>query len=301
MSTPSPARSVAASVAQRLKDLPVLPGAFGEMIGLDPTADDFGERVEKIAMREPALAARLLSVANAALLGSQAAIKTLDAAIVRMGSRRVAALVTSFAAMKLFTPTSEAQRDLWRHALSCAVAAAEIAGRADAGVEPQQAYVAGLLHDIGRFVLGDDVPVDEGAAFVPDWSRDPGPCAIEKEAVGVDHAEIGLAAAREWRLPRELWGALRVHHHHADLEGVVPAHVARLVRVVQQADALSEFLLGPGRGAATLAPAELTPKLAFWCVAPGWGAPPLTPEALAPLVKGIWDQASEQFGALALG
>lgn len=301
MSASTPARTVAASVAQRLKELPVLPSDFGEMIGLDPAADDFAERVEGIAMREPALAARLLSVANAALLGSQAAIKTLDTAIVRMGSRRVAALVTSFAAMRIFTPTSESQRDLWRHALSCAVASAEIAARAGTGVEPQQAYVAGLLHDIGRFVLGDDVPVDEGAAFLPDWCRDPGPCALEKSATGIDHAEIGLAAAREWRLPRELWAALRVHHHHADLEGVVPAHVATLVRVVQQADALSEFLLGPGRDCASLPPAELAPKLAYWCVAPGWGTPPLTAEALAPLAKGIWAQASEQFGALALG
>jgi putative nucleotidyltransferase with HDIG domain len=301
MSTPTPARAVSGSVARRLKELPVLPTAFGEMIALDPAADDFGERVEAIAMREPALAARLLSVANAALLGSQSAIKSLDTAIVRMGSRRVAALVTSFAAVRLFTPTSEAQRDLWRHALSCAVAAGEIAARSGLDVEPQQAYVAGLLHDIGRFVLVDDVPADEGAAFVPDWSRDPGPCALERAAVGTDHAEIGLAAAREWRLPRELWAAMRVHHQHDDLAGVVPEHVGRLVRVVQQADALSEFLLGPGRGAAALAPAELTPKLAFWCAAPSWGTPPLAPDALAPLVKGIWAQAGEQFGALALG
>lgn len=301
MASPTSGRTVAGSVARRLKELPVLPGDFGEMIALDPAADDFGERVAAIAMREPALAAKLLSVANAALLGSQAAIRTLDVAIVRMGSRRVAALVTSFAAMRVFTPTNEAQRDLWRHALSCAVAASEIARASALGVEPQQAYVAGLLHDIGRFVLVDDVPADEGAAFAPDWSRDPGPCALERAAVGIDHSEIGLAAAREWRLPRELWAALRVHHQHADLSGVVPAHVAGLVRVVQQADALSEYLLGPGRDAAKQSPAELAPRLAFWAVAPGWGAPPLGPEPLAKLVPGIAAQASEQFAALALG
>jgi putative nucleotidyltransferase with HDIG domain len=301
MATPTSARTVSASIARKLKELPVLPSDFGEMIGLDPAADDFGKRVEAIAMREPALAARLLSVANAALLGSQSAIRTLDVAIVRMGSRRVAALVTSFAAMRVFKPTTEAQRDLWRHALSCAVAAGEIAAQSRLDVDPQQAYVAGLLHDIGRFVLVDDVPVDEGAAFVPDWSRDPGPCALERAAVGIDHAEIGLAAAREWRLPRELWAAMRVHHEHGDLAGVVPEHVGRLVRVVQQADALSEFLLGPGRDAAKQPAAELAPRLAFWAVAPSWGAPPLAPESLAKLVPGICAQSGEQFGALALG
>lgn len=301
MSAPTPTPAIAGTIAKRLKELPVLPGDFGEMIALDPASDDFGKRVEAIAMREPALAARLLSVANAALLGSQTSIKSLDVAIVRMGSRRVAALVTSFAAMRLFKPTSEAQRDLWRHALVTAVAAGEIAARSSTAVEPQLAYVAGLLHDIGRFVLVDDVPVDEGAAFVPDWSRDPGPCALEKAAVGIDHAEIGLAAAREWKLPRELWAALRVHHQHEDLSGTVPEHVGKLVRVVQQADALSEFLLGPGRDASKQSPAELAPRLAFWAVAPGWGTPPLAPDALAPLVKGIWAQASEQIGALALG
>src|SRR5687767_11587468 len=123
MPTPTSARTVSASIARKLEKLPVLPSDFGEMIGLDPAADDFGKRVEGIAMREPALAAKLLSVANAALLGSQSTIRTLDVAIVRMGSRRVAALVTSFAAMRVFKPTTEAQRDLWRHALSCAVGA----------------------------------------------------------------------------------------------------------------------------------------------------------------------------------
>lgn len=301
MTTPTSARPASAAIAQRLKQLPVLPTAFGEMIALDPSADDFGARVQAIAMREPALAARLLSVANAALLGSQTAVKSLDVAIVRMGSRRVAALVTSFAAMRLFTPTNEAQRDLWRHALSTAVAAGEIAARSNLGVEPQQAYVAGLLHDIGRFVLGDDVPADEAAAFVPDWSRDPGPCALESAAVGIDHGEIGLAAAREWKLPRELWGVLRVHHQHGDLAGVVPEHVGKLVRVVQQADALSEFLLGPGRGAAALPAAELVPKLAYWTVAPSWGTPPLSAAALAPFVPAIAAQSGEQFAALSLG
>lgn len=301
MATPTPSRTLSASIARKLKELPVLPSDFGEMIGLDPSADDFGKRVEAIAMREPALAAKLLSVANAALLGSQSAIQTLDVAIVRMGSRRVAALVTSFAAMRVFKPTTEPQRDLWRHALSCAVAAAEIASQAKLGIAPQQAYVAGLLHDIGRFVLVDDVPADEGAAFVPDWSRDPGPCALERAAVGIDHAEIGLAAAREWRLPRELWAAMRVHHQHDDLAGVVPEHVGRLVRVVQQADALSEFLLASGRDASQRSAAELAPRLAFWAAAPSWGTPPLAPERLAPLVRGICAQSSEQFAALALG
>jgi putative nucleotidyltransferase with HDIG domain len=301
MSAPTPTPAIAGSIAKRLKELPVLPGDFGEMIALDPAADDFGARVAAIAMREPALAARLLSVANAALLGSQTAIKSLDVAIVRMGSRRVAALVTSFAAMRLFKPTSEAQRDLWRHALVTAVAAGEIAARAGGSVEPQLAYVAGLLHDIGRFVLVDDVPVDEGAAFVPDWSRDPGPCELEKAAVGIDHAEIGLAAAREWKLPRELWAVLRVHHEHGDLASVVPTHVAPLVRVVQQADALGEFLLGPGRDASAQSPAELAPRLSFWTVAPAWGTPPLAPAALAALVPGIANQAREQLSALGLG
>lgn len=301
MTSPTPAGPLAASIAKRLKQLPVLPAAFGEMIALDPMAEDFGARVEAIAMREPALAARLLSVANAALLGSQTAIKSLDVAIVRMGSRRVAALVTSFAAMRLFTPTNDAQRDLWRHALSTAVAASEIAARSGLGVEPQQAYVAGLLHDIGRFVLQEELSADEGAAFVPDWSRDPAPCAVEHAALGIDHTEIGLAAAREWRLPRELWAALRVHHQHGDLAGVVPAYVVPLVRVVQQADALSEFLLGPGRDPDTQAPAELVSRLAFWTVAPGWGTPPLAPAALAPLVPTIAAQSGEQFAALGLG
>jgi putative nucleotidyltransferase with HDIG domain len=296
----TPPRAVPVDIAKRLKKLPMLPTVFGELIGLDPEAGDYAERVRDIARREPTLAAKLLSVANAALLGSASPITTLDNALVRMGARRVAGLIASFVAVRIFAPTTQGQRDLWRHALQTAAAASEIAAAVPWQIDAQRAYVAGLLHDIGRFVTFEDVPEDADAGLLPEWTREPSILDLERAACGSDHCEVGMLAAREWALPRELWAVVRVHHQHADLDGLVPAHIARLVRVVQQADAVSEFLLRPDVDLAELDAESLESKLGWWCICPTWSETPLDAAGLARLLPRIAAQAAEQIAALSL-
>lgn len=299
-----PARTPALSseeLERRLRKLPMLPAVFGELIGLDASADDYGARVGEIAGREPGLAGRLLSVANGAVLAPASQITTLRDALVRLGARRVSTLISSFAMMKVFVPTTQAQRDLWRHAAQTAVAAQEIATASGWDVAPQTAYVAGLLHDVGRFVQGEQAALDSARVEVAEWNAPRSLIAAERERTGADHCALGWMAARVWRLPRALAEAVRFHHHHGPLEGKVAPASEPLVRIVQQADCLSHLLLRDAARLAELDEAARIDELAAQCVCPGWGLPPLGPEQLAERLAGVQERSAEQFSALGLG
>jgi putative nucleotidyltransferase with HDIG domain len=286
---------------RKLRRLPMLPSVFGELIALDSEADDYTARVGEVAGRDPALAGRLLSVANGAVSAPASQITTLREALVRLGARRVSTLISSFAMMQVFVPTTRAQRDLWRHAVQVAVAAQEIAGRSGRGVEPQMAYVAGLLHDVGRFVQGERAADATPRVEVAEWNAPQSLIASERARLGADHCTLGWMAARIWRLPRALGEAIRLHHVHAPLVGKVSPQGEPLVRTIQQADCLSHLVLRDADGLIGLDASALEAQLAQHCVCPTWGLPPLGPDALAGLLPTLRQRSAAQFAALGLG
>jgi len=285
---------------RKLRKLPMLPAVFGELIGLDSDADDYTARVAEIAGREPTLAGRVLCVANGAAMAPATQITSLSDALVRLGARRVSTLISSFAMMQVFVPTTRAQRDLWRHAAQTAVAAQEIAAASDWGVPPQLAYIAGLLHDVGRFVQGDQAGHESARQEVAEWNAPQSLIAAERARLGADHCAVGWMAARIWRLPRAIGEAIRFHHHHGSFDGKLPQSGEPLVRIVQQADSVSHLLLRDAERLVGLEASVLSVELAEHCICPTWGPPPLDPAALAGQLGVVQARSEEQFAALGL-
>ncbi len=299
MEAPGAARALGEKIERKLKNLPMLPSGVGELISLDARAEDYAARVIDIAEREPALAAKLLSVANGAVMAPAKPITGLREALVRLGARRVASLITSFGMMRVFAPSTEGHRNLWRHAVQTATASQESAGAGGAGVDPELAYAAGLLHDIGQFVM---LECDAGALEpeTADWIAPQSLIAVERERWGIDHCDVGYKAGRSWWLPRELVEVLRLHHHHGSLQGEAAGPIVTLVRVVQQASSLSHLLLRASGPLLGLEPKHLVPKLGFHCVCPTWGKPPLSAQELCARLPAVHARACEQIALLGL-
>ncbi len=293
-------RLTQAEVEKQLKSLPTLPSIVGELMSLDANADDFSARVIEIAEREPALAARLLSVANGAVSAPTKPILTLREALLRLGAKRVAILITSFALLRVFVPTTPAQRGLWRHALETAVAAQVIAGASSWGIDTRQAYVAGLLHDIGRFVMFEYDPQDFGSVEGADWNAPQSLIASERARCGIDHTEVGCMAARTWWLPRVLIEVIRLHHDHGSLEGKTPAAAVPMIRIVQQADSLSCLFRRESEPLHGQEESARIGKLERACICPSWGEPPLSAQALSALVPVVHQKSEEQIASLGL-
>lgn len=235
-------RRIRADLERRLDDLPVLPAVAAHIASLDPTAGDFASRVEDLARLDPPLAARLLRLCDCRI--SQPG--SVSEAIVRVGARPLAETITSLSVMRLFVPTTIGQRNLWIHAIGTALTARCIAQFASASwqLAPEHAYLAGLMHDLGRFVMYDRTPAELGQVDETHWSSPRELVAAEIQVCGFDHAFLGGLACERWRFPELVTDMVREHHvYDRQRSAARKSDLARLVRVLQAADLVNTLVL----------------------------------------------------------
>lgn len=222
----------------RLADLPVLPSLVSRLMALDMNAETSFDEVVAIAEEEPSFAIRVLSMANSVLLAPNQEITSIPQAVARVGARRISELCSSMAMLTTFPPSTRQQREVWLDAIQVAVGARRIAGAIPGcGVEPQDAYMVGLLHDFGRIVLedfeGEEVQHTDEVRLTQSESL----VGIEEELLGFSHADAGALALERWGLPSALAGYVRNHHRYQVDAGQVESTL--MLQIVQVADRLS--------------------------------------------------------------
>lgn len=222
------------SIQKRIVDLPVLPLLVQRLVALDMADEAAYDEVVSIAEEDPVFAARILALANSALLAPTEEIHSLSQAVARVGAWRVGELATAMAMQDLFAEAGEVAEGLFGHSLEVAVAARSLAKLS--GVVPGEAYIAGLVHDLGRMVML--AAGGEAAELVarPDelGGADQLMVLLESERLGYDHAEVGALAAEHLGLPSKYVEIIRAHHGAADPRDA-------LLETVQMADALCVF------------------------------------------------------------
>jgi len=205
---------------------------------------------------EESLSAKLLRLAGGAFFGQADRVRTLPRALVLLGAPTVRDLAVAVGMWEALAARVGRHRasELWEHAVAVGVATKTLAARLRRG-EPDEAFAAGLLHDVGRLVLADRF----GEAY---WDAVGGPSEeraverLEAAALGVDHAEVGGWILEGWGLPATV--VLAVAEHHAEC----PA--SPLGRLLHVADRLVEWT---DRRSGALAPAAQ--ELLARGVAPG--------------------------------
>lgn len=223
--------------------LPILPDAASEAMSLasDPNAPM--NRLDRVVARDTVLAARMLAVASSSAYAG-APVRTLAAALQRLGTGAVRdVLYQSVMECHMFRGADErAARAQQEHALATARLAKAVCKVV--GVDQSQAFIRGLLHDIGHLAL-------QQLRTHPAW----GPCTeAEREQVsGVVHTTLGARMGAKWKLPDIVVEAIRRHHRYRDWE---PGAYSQIGHVVAVADAVAEDL-GVGTAARALTQAEL--------------------------------------------
>lgn len=170
------------------------------------------------------------------------------------------------AVSRVFVPRSVGQKSLWIHALQVAVASRTIASLApSARVAPDQAYLAGLLHDIGRFVMFEGATSDLDLVESAEWRTPPELLQAERTLIGYDHAQVGALVCRRWALPSELVEVVQNHHIYRPEDRSRAWQLAHeLRRIIQMADLLSMCLMH-FPAIADLEPPALAAELAEHC------------------------------------
>lgn len=202
-------------VLKRVRNLPTLPAAITRLSALvaDPSAnaDDF----EAVIRPDPSLTANLLRLANSAYFGLSRQVGSVRQAVTLMGIKRVFDLAASASFTRVIPDRIPgygiSSTDFWEHCVAVAALSERLG--ADLRIRvPEMTFTAGLLHDVGKIVVGayfDDRPtaladeVGREGVFLVD---------AERTLLGFDHAEIGAAVAEHWRLPATIVAAARWHH-----------------------------------------------------------------------------------------
>lgn len=165
--------------------------------------------------RDPALAMRLMRTVNSSYYALKNKVADLDQAIVMLGFEEVRNLAVTAYVATLFREGAGygpyTRTGLWRHMVGVGMVA-QLVARTCKGVRPQEAYLAGLLHDVGLILL--DQYDQEGFRRVLDALSDQSPAwETERKMLGFDHAGLGQFVAARWNLPEHL--TMAIGHHHA--------------------------------------------------------------------------------------
>ena len=190
------------------KDKLVLPTLPEVALRVRETLEDqksgLGE-VARVIASDAALSARLIQVANSPLLRAARTIESVEAAVTRMGADMTRNLVTSIAMEQMFQATSDATdkrlRDLWEHSTQVAALSHALASQFTK-LKPDQALLAGLVHDIGA------LPIITLAEDMPELLDD---TTILDNIILKAHTAIGEAILQKWNFSPELIAVAAEH------------------------------------------------------------------------------------------
>ncbi len=257
-------------ILRHVESLPTLPAVATRLLALTSSDDSQAREVVELVQSDPTLTAKILGLCRHADLGVREEVLTVERAVVLLGFNALRNAVLSIKVIDLFRdrPSGPGQFDpveFWRHSLAVGVLA-ELIAKAHPNLrdlDKGQAFVCGLLHDVGKLAMDQLLP--QAFARVTQLAAiNQGDIAeFERRVVGLDHHTLGRRLAQQWRLPQLIQDCVWLHG--SPLEALPRLPHRRLVGLVALADLVARrnhvgysgnFLLGAD-------PALLAAKLGF--------------------------------------
>lgn len=198
-----------ADISRVIDRLPVFPRAAREVVRQVANPEVGPREMEEVASLDPVLAGRLIQTANSAFYSPRQPIGTIFHAVSYIGTETARRVLLAAAIRGNFS--SPQAHQIWNHSLDVAQTAELVAMHTSAKIDPAQAFLAGLIHDIGRLAFAM-MPV----AFQERFQRlTDGGCPlaeVEMCLAGRTHADVGAETLTQWKFPLEIVEAVRWHH-----------------------------------------------------------------------------------------
>jgi putative nucleotidyltransferase with HDIG domain len=232
-------------ILQQLEDLPTLPAVAVRV--LEITSNELGDAKEVVRLIEsdPSLTARILQLVHQSDVGVRGEVTSVERAVVLLGFEAVRSAVLAISVFETFRDAgkplaSQFRRDeFWKHCVAVACAAELIAQNLDdKSISPSEAFVCGLLHDLGKVALDAALPksfhrVVEAAELLRGNIAD-----VERTVIGLDHMVVGKRLAERWQLPANVRDCIWLH---GQTPGALPPSVRnpKLVNLITLADIIA--------------------------------------------------------------
>ena len=236
------AMTTAHSVLSTLKisgNLPSMPQVLVQLIDSCHETDINLRAIAHIVDKDAAISAKLLQLVNSAFIGARRTFTNVEQAVVYLGGNTVRNLAISISVQQVFRRVESngllSIDRFWHHSYLNALLARNIAV-ATSYPDPSEAYLAGLLHDIGKLLLWMAFPGKYAPLLLKGVRCNSGRLTfLEEEKLHVNHCSAGAWLCEQWRLPTLIADAIRYHHHPLDeVEQALP-----LTRIAYLTDLLS--------------------------------------------------------------
>lgn len=227
---------------RRIQELGACPYVVSKILSVSRDAKTGARDLAQVVGTDHALTAKLLKIANSALYGSKGKVTQISQAVTRTGFQSVLELAMGISVTEAFNKKGAGKGGLsrpafWAHSLAVGLVARRLAMHAKRE-SAEEAFVAGLLHDIGKPLLEECFPAEyrhaielAGALKMPIRSA-------EREVFGADHCFFGGLLMKSWGLPAPIVGAVSLHHNLDRMTRLEDADQKHLVRTIHLADAL---------------------------------------------------------------
>lgn len=198
-----------------ISDLPTMPAAALAVIRETDSAVSNARSISKHLVQDQSLATRVLRLSNSAYYGLSRQVSDINEAVIILGNRTVrnlAVIASSFPWLsKSFPGYGIGPAEMWKHAFGTGVAA-KVVARKYGEADPETAFTAGLIHNLGLVALSARLEGRSGVLVTHAKQANATFSEIEIATFGFDHSAVGAHLAEMWNLPAALTACIRFHH-----------------------------------------------------------------------------------------
>jgi len=208
-------RKEAERLVRQVEELPTLPAIITRILEVLEDDSSSARDLERVVSCDQSISARVLRIANSAYYGFSRGITTIHRAIVILGFQTVRGLALGSSIFETFfggeQDSSFDRTAFWLHSIACSRCAMSL-GKKVRGIDPEEAFLGGLVHDIGMVVM-DHVMHEKYRPILEQAVQEGKPLnQLERQTWGFDHADVGGWLAEHWKFPPSLLEAICFHH-----------------------------------------------------------------------------------------
>ena len=201
-------------------ELPTIPHVLLKLNEVMDDPEASADDVAQVISLDPAVSTNILRIVNSAYYGLQVRVSSVNLAVSIMGFNMTKKVALKAAVFSVFAKDKDRKfenfdpKDFWQHSIFSGVLA-RVLGQASpnfSGVHPEDLYICGLLHDLGKIILLENA-TDQFERILDKAVATNRSCEeVEMEELGYTHADVGSVLAIKWFLPEDLTIAIRYHH-----------------------------------------------------------------------------------------
>ncbi len=211
------------TIRDTIRNIPTLPAIVIQVIQTTNNPGSSARDLNKIIMNDQAIVAKILQMANSSFYGLSAKVNNLNRAITLLGFNTVRSLALSISVVDHFKGQSSSEYfnrgKFWEHSMGVAMLSKMLADKHGSGkINPDEAYISGLLHDIGIIILDQFFQEKFADILKLIYEGDMNFLEAEETIIGRDHARFGAVVTEAWNYPETLVATI-ANHHNKDYDG----------------------------------------------------------------------------------